>query len=92
MGLVVLVKKMSVLINFLLQTTNLVSVLSKICPNFADRTDTFRELCTYHFSFFHAMTKFKDIDKKKSQSQKRYNERKYQYLKYKKKTHSGPDT
>jgi hypothetical protein len=32
------------------------------------------------------MTKFKDIDKKKSQSQKRYNERKYQYLKYKKKT------
>ena len=34
MGLVVLVKKMSVLINFLLQNTNLVSVLSKICPNF----------------------------------------------------------
>ncbi len=37
MGLVVLVKKMSVLINFLLQNTNLVSVL--------DRTNTFRELC-----------------------------------------------
>jgi hypothetical protein len=35
MGLVVLVRKMSVLINFLLQNTNLVSVLSKICPNFA---------------------------------------------------------
>ena len=35
MGLVVLVKKMSVLINFLLQNTILVSVLSKICPNFA---------------------------------------------------------
>ena len=35
MGLVVLVKKMSVLINFLLQNTNLVSVLSKICPNVA---------------------------------------------------------
>ena len=35
MGLVVLVKKMSVLINFLLQNTNLVSVLSKICPSFA---------------------------------------------------------
>ena len=34
MGLVVLVKKMSVLIYFLLQNTNLVSVLSKICPNF----------------------------------------------------------
>ena len=34
-GLVALVKKMSVLINFLLQNTNLVSVLSKICPNFA---------------------------------------------------------
>jgi hypothetical protein len=33
--LVVLVKKMSVLINFLLQKTNLVSVLNKICPNFA---------------------------------------------------------
>jgi len=36
MGLVVLVKKMSVLINFLLQNTNLVLVLSKICPDFAD--------------------------------------------------------
>ena len=35
MGLVVLVKKMSVLINFLLQNTNLVSVLGKICPNLA---------------------------------------------------------
>ena len=35
MGLVILVKKMSVLINFLLQNTNLVSVLSKICLNFA---------------------------------------------------------
>jgi len=35
MGLVVLVKKMSVHINFLLQNTNLVSVLNKICPNFA---------------------------------------------------------
>ena len=35
MGLVVLVKKMSVLINFLLQNINLVSVLSKICPSFA---------------------------------------------------------
>ena len=35
MGLVVLVKIMSVLINFLLQNTNLVSVLIKICPNFA---------------------------------------------------------
>jgi hypothetical protein len=38
------------------------------------------------------MMKFKDIDKKKSQTQKRFNERKYQYLKYKKKTHSGPAT
>ena len=49
MGLVVLVKKMSVLINFLLQNTNLVSVLSKICPNLlvmSDRTDTFRKLYT----------------------------------------------
>ena len=34
-GLVVLVKRMSVLINFLLQNTKLVSVLGKICPNFA---------------------------------------------------------
>ena len=46
---VVLVKNMSVLIDFLLQNTNLVSVLIKICPNFAavisDRTDTFRKLC-----------------------------------------------
>ena len=36
MSLVVLVKKMTVLINFLLQNTNRVSVLSKIFPNFAD--------------------------------------------------------
>ena len=35
MGLVVLVKIMSVLINFVLQNTNLVSVLIKISPNFA---------------------------------------------------------
>ena len=34
-GLVVLEKRMSVLINFLLQNTNLVSVIGKICPNFA---------------------------------------------------------
>jgi hypothetical protein len=38
------------------------------------------------------MMKFKDIDKLKSQSQKRFNERKYQYLKYKNKNHSGSDT
>ena len=37
------------------------------------------------------MMKFKDIDKK-SQSQKRFNERKYKYLKNKKKNHSGQDT
>jgi hypothetical protein len=35
MGLAVLVKKMSVLINFLLHNTNLVSILGKIYPNFA---------------------------------------------------------
>jgi hypothetical protein len=35
MGLVVLEKKMSVLINFVLQNTNLVSVLSEISQNFA---------------------------------------------------------
>jgi hypothetical protein len=58
MGLVILVKKMLVLINFLLQNTNLVSVLRKIpilCQSLeksaqillvmSDRTDTFRELC-----------------------------------------------
>ena len=35
MCLMVLMKKISVLINFLLQNTNLVSVLSKICLHFA---------------------------------------------------------
>ena len=35
MGLVVLVKKMLVLINFLLQNINLVSIHSQICPDFA---------------------------------------------------------
>jgi hypothetical protein len=34
-GLVILVKRMSVLVNFLLQNTKLVSVLGQICPNFA---------------------------------------------------------
>jgi hypothetical protein len=37
MGLVVLVNKMSVLINFLLQNTNLVLVLGEISPDFAGR-------------------------------------------------------
>jgi hypothetical protein len=32
------------------------------------------------------------LTKLKLQSQKRFNERKYQYLKYKNKNHSGPDT
>jgi hypothetical protein len=32
------------------------------------------------------------LTKLKSQSQKRFNERKYQYLKYKNKNHSGTDT
>jgi hypothetical protein len=32
------------------------------------------------------------LTKLKSQSQKRLNERKYQYLKYKNKNHSGTDT
>jgi hypothetical protein len=32
------------------------------------------------------------LTKLNSQSQKRFNERKYQYLKYKNKNHSGPDT
>jgi len=44
MSLVVLdlVKKMSVLISFLLQNANLVSVLSKIFLVMSDRTDEFR--------------------------------------------------
>ena len=51
MGLVVLVKKMSVLINFLLQDTNLVSVLNSLAKSaqillvMSDRTDTFCEPC-----------------------------------------------
>jgi hypothetical protein len=36
MDLVVLVKKMSVIINFLLQNTNIVSVLTKTFPNFTE--------------------------------------------------------
>ena len=42
MGLVVLVKKMSVFINFLLQNTNLVSVLLQNLP-------TFCRSCLIHF-------------------------------------------
>jgi hypothetical protein len=38
------------------------------------------------------MMKFKDIDKIKGATQKRFHERKYRYLKYKNKNHSGPDT
>jgi hypothetical protein len=41
MGLVVLVKIMSVLINFLLQNANLVSVLIKLCWSYLTRTDNF---------------------------------------------------
>jgi hypothetical protein len=50
MGLVVLAKNMSVLINFLLQNTNFVSVLIKICPNFAGhiwQDWQFCELCWF---------------------------------------------
>jgi hypothetical protein len=46
-----------------------------------------KTLLLYHLSFLHALMKFKDIDKIKSQSQKCFNERKYQYLKYKNKNH-----
>ena len=58
MCLVVLVKKMSVFINFLLQNINLVSVLSKICPILlvmSDRTDKFHELCHVRTAFFAAL-------------------------------------
>ena len=48
MGLVVLVKKMSVFINFLLQNTDFMSGLSKILV-MSDRTDEFCELW-YHLS------------------------------------------
>jgi hypothetical protein len=55
-GLVVLVKRMSVLINFLLQNTKLVSVLGKICPNFAGhvwqdwhKSRTLVSVCNLHF-------------------------------------------
>jgi hypothetical protein len=48
MGLVVLVKKVSVFINFLLQNTDFMSVLSKILV-MSDRTDEFCELW-YHLS------------------------------------------
>ena len=49
MGLVVLEKKMSVLINFVLQNTNLVSVSPQILLVMSDRTDEFRELCVYMY-------------------------------------------
>ena len=49
MGLVVLEKKMSVLINFLLQNTNFWQFLAKssqiLLIVISDRTDEFRELC-----------------------------------------------
>jgi len=44
LDLVVLMKKMSVLVNFLMQNTNLVPAFSKICPNLlvmSNRIDTF---------------------------------------------------
>ena len=45
MILVVLVKKMSVLMNFLMQNANLVK-LTQIVLVMSNRTDEFRELCT----------------------------------------------
>jgi hypothetical protein len=60
-----LVKKMSVLINILLQNTNLVSVLS-ILLVMSDRTDKFRELCDreahmYIDSFFMSLRFFSSV-------------------------------
>jgi hypothetical protein len=46
----------------------------------------------YHLSFLHALMKFKDIAKLKSQSQKCFNEWQYQYLKYNNKNHPGTNT
>jgi hypothetical protein len=52
---------------------------------FVRRTGTFGNLI---FSLVSSRT----LTKLKSQSQKLFNERKYQYLKYKNKNHSGTDT
>jgi hypothetical protein len=46
-GLMVLVKIMSVLNNFLLQNTNLVSAQILLVMHMSDRTDEFREFCVY---------------------------------------------
>ena len=51
------------------------------------------KLCLlYHLSFSMLWWSSRTLTKLKSQSQKCFNERKYQYLKYKNKNHSGTDT
>jgi hypothetical protein len=59
MGLVVLLKKMSVFIHFLLQNTKLVSVLNKICPNFAGHVwqdwQISRTLCLISFNLWNGL-------------------------------------
>ena len=55
--------------------------------------NTRSKLCVlYHLSFSMLWWSSRTLPKLKSQSQKRINERKYQYLKYKNKNHSGMDT
>jgi hypothetical protein len=49
----------------------------------------------FYFIIYHSSMLWwssRTLTKLKSQSQKRFNERKYQYLKYKNKNHSGPVT
>ena len=48
-------------------------------------------LLLYHLSFSMLWWSSRTLTKLKSQSQKRFNEWKYQYLKYKSKNHSGMD-
>jgi hypothetical protein len=55
MDLVVLVKKISVLIQFILPNTNLVSVLSKICLNFAGHVWRISWTCICNLCMFLAM-------------------------------------
>jgi hypothetical protein len=69
---------------------------SPICPQFIlIKTKVKRQIKTLYCIIYRSSMIWwssRTLTKLKSQSHKRFNERKYQYLKYKNKNHSGPDT
>jgi aromatic ring hydroxylase len=71
-------------------TRSRVRWIRSMCRSIMCEQKTFFSKAPYCFNISDMAVK--TLTKLKSQSQKRFNERKYQYLKYKNKNNSGPDT